>query len=256
MCGRFSLTASPEEVAAFLEIDELEPFPPRYNIAPTQPILMALNGSAGYRTTILVRWGLVPSWVKQPEDFTLLINARSETASEKPSFKTAMRHRRTLVPASGFYEWHRPSDKTEPKQAYWITPKKTRDNPQGIVCFGGLMETWASDNGSEIDSGCILTTAANPYINPIHHRMPVVIQPKDFEKWLDCKTYEPHDMQDLIKPLDVDFFDIIAISDKVNKVSNSGPDVQLKSKHTKLATKDNKADKTSDLKDQYNLFES
>lgn len=221
MCGRYSLTASPEEVAELFELDEIEPFPPRYNIAPTQPILMVGNSAANARQAILVRWGLVPSWVKDPADFTLLLNARSETAAEKPSFRTAMRHRRMLVPASGFYEWHRPADKSLPKQAYWIKPADG-----GIVCFGGLLETWSDAGGSEIDSGCILTTASNEQIGKIHHRMPVVIRPGDFDRWLDCKTQEPRDVADLMQPVEDGFFEAVAVGDKVNKVANSGPDIQ------------------------------
>ncbi|MGB7286322.1 MAG: SOS response-associated peptidase [Salaquimonas sp.] len=222
MCGRFALSATPEEVAELFELDELDPFPPRYNIAPTQPILMIAPGASGRLTAPLVRWGFVPSWVKDPADFTLLLNARSETAAEKPSFRNAMRHRRTLIPASGFYEWHRPADKTQPKQAYWIKPRRS----DGVICFGGLMETWASANGSEIDSGCILTTRASHEFSAIHHRLPVVIKPEDFDRWLDCRNYEPRDMVDLMQPVEDGFFDIIPISDKVNKVANGGPEIQ------------------------------
>lgn len=222
MCGRFSLTATPEEVAELFDLDAVDPFPSRYNIAPTQPVLMIVNGPNNQPVSQLVRWGLVPSWVKEPENFTLLINARSETVIEKPSFRNAMRHRRTLVPASGFYEWHRPADKSQPKQAYWIKPRRS----DGVIAFAGLMETWSSPNGSEIDSGCILTTEANPEFARIHHRLPVVIRPEDFERWLDCRNYEPRDMADLLKPVEDDFFEIIPVSDKVNKVANMGPDIQ------------------------------
>ena len=226
MCGRFSLTASPEDVAALFELGEIDDFPPRYNIAPTQPVMMIANQASGKIGASLVRWGLVPSWVKDPGDFTLLINARSETAAEKPSFRSAMRHRRTLIPASGFYEWHRPDDKSLPKQAYWIRPKAREDGTPGIVCFGGLMETWSGANGSEIDSGCILTTSANDQIGKIHDRMPVVIKPEDFERWLDCRNYEPRDMIDLMHPIENGYFEAIPVGDKVNKVANSGADVQ------------------------------
>jgi len=218
MCGRFSLTATPEEVAELLGLDALEAFPPRYNIAPTQPVLMANINAANKRVATLVRWGLVPAWVKEPKEFSLLINARCETAAIKPSFKNAMRHRRTLIPASGFYEWKRSGDK---KQAYWVRPANGN-----IVMFGGLMETWAGADGSEIDSGCILTTASNSQLAKIHHRMPVIIKPEDFERWLDCKTREPRDVADLTAPVEDGYFEAIAVSDLVNKVANSGPEVQ------------------------------
>lgn len=244
MCGRFALTAAPEEIERLLQVSGIEPFPPRYNIAPTQPLLVATNSSAGdARKALLVRWGLVPSWVKDPNDFTLLINARSETAAEKPSFRTAMRHRRTLIPASGFYEWHRPDDKSQPKQAYWIRPAEG-----GVICFGGLMETWSDPNGSEIDTGCILTTESNKQIGNIHHRMPVVIKPEAFTRWLDCKTQEPRDVADLLHPVEDGFFEAIPVGDKVNKVANSSPDIQKpvsgspKSQSDEARTQDKKAD--------------
>ena len=250
MCGRFSLTATPEEVAELFDLDEVDPFPPRYNIAPTQPILMVGDGPAGKRKATLVRWGLVPSWVKDPQDFTLLLNARSETAAEKPSFRAAMRHKRTLVPASGFYEWHRPADKSLPKQAWWIRPADG-----GIVCFGGLMETWSDAGGSEIDSGCILTTQSNTQIGAIHHRMPVVIRPQDFDRWLDCRTQEPRDVADLMKPVEDGFFETIAVSDKVNKVSNAGPDIQEPVKASKgIGPTVAKAAKPDSETDQFDLF--
>ena len=221
MCGRFSLTAEPDQVAELLGDIEIGDFPPRYNIAPTQPILVVGINAAGKRAATLARWGLMPAWVKDPGDFTLLINARSETAAQKASFKTAMRHRRVLIPASGFYEWHRPADKKLPKQAYWIHPA---NDP--LITFGGLMETWIGADGSEIDTACILTTQSNDQIGNIHHRMPVVIQPEDYDRWLDCKTREPRDVADLLGPVEDGFFVARPVSDRVNKVKNAGPDIQ------------------------------
>lgn len=221
MCGRFSLTAEADELAELFDLPELGAFPPRYNIAPTQPILTVGINAAGNRDAQLVRWGLIPHWVKNPDEFTLIINARSETASTKASFKTALRHRRVLIPASGFYEWHRPADKKLPKQAYWIRPVS-----EGTICFAGLVETWMGKDGTEVDTGCILTTQSNDQIGNIHHRMPVVIRPADFDRWLDCKTQEPKHIADLMQPVENGFFEAIAVSDAVNKVANSGPDIQ------------------------------
>jgi len=225
MCGRFTLTATPEEVAEVLGLATVEDFPPRYNIAPTQPILLAVTGPSGKREGVLVRWGLVPSWVKDPAAFTLLINARAETAAQKPSFRNAMRHRRALIPASGFYEWRRPVDAAGKKgkgEPFFIRPRGG-----GIVAFGALMETWSGKDGSEIDTGAILTTAANAMIAPIHDRMPVVIPPAHFERWLDCLHVAPGEVTDLLAPGSEDLFEAIPISDRVNRVANSGPDVQL-----------------------------
>lgn len=229
MCGRFALTATPEEVRELFGLLELEAFPERYNIAPTQPVLVIIDGEKSApgsnlpeRRALLVRWGFMPGWVKDPKEFPLLINARAETAIGKASFRAAMRHRRILVPASGFYEWHRPpKDSGEPSQAYWIRPRRG-----GIVAFAGLMETWSSADGSEVDTGAILTVGANAAIARIHDRMPVVIEPEDFSRWLDCRSQEPRQIEDLLKPADPDFFEAIPVSNKVNAVRNTGPDIQ------------------------------
>jgi len=247
MCGRFSLTASPEQVCALFEALELSAFPPRYNIAPTQPILTVSMGSVGRYEPLLVRWGLIPHWVKDPNDWTLIINARSETANTKASFKTAMRHKRVLIPASGFYEWHRSADKSQPKQPYWIKPAD--NNP---IFFGGLVDTWMGKDGTEIDSGCILTTQSNAQIGNIHHRMPVVIKPEDFDRWLDCKTQEPRDVMDLTQGVEDGFFEAIAVSDRVNKVANTGVDIQTPGKAEPIAPKPAKKTKSDD--GQMDLF--
>lgn len=230
MCGRFSLTATPKELADVFGLLDTEDFPARFNIAPTQPILVVLSSerqkpgsNLPERRALLVRWGLTPSWVKDPRDFPLLINARAETATGKASFKAAMRHRRILIPASGFYEWHRPAKESgQPSQAYWIRPRNG-----GIVAFAGLMETWSSADGSEVDTAAILTTHANARIGDIHDRMPVVIRPEDYSRWLDCRMQEPRDVADLLVAADDDLFEVIAVSDRVNKVANTGSDLQV-----------------------------
>lgn len=226
MCGRYALIGTPEEVKAFFNLLGIAKFPPRYNIAPTQPVLAIMAGpprepgsNLPDRTSLLVRWGFIPDWAKNPKELPLLINARSETAAEKNTFRAAMRHRRTLIPASGFYEWKRSAGK--PVQAYWVKPREG-----GLVAFGGLMETYSEPGGSEMDTGAILTTSANEAISHIHHRMPVVIRPQDFSRWLDCLNNEPRDVADLLHPVQPDFFEAIPVSDKVNKFSNTGPEIQ------------------------------
>jgi putative SOS response-associated peptidase YedK len=226
MCRRFALTATPDRAAAFLGLPELEDFPPRYNIAPTQPVLMAIAGlprapgsNQPDRQPMLVRWGLIPTWVKDTREFPLLFNARSEGAAEQASFRAAMRHRRALVPASGFYEWRQSGGKRG--QPYWVRPKLG-----GLVAFAGLVETYAEPGGSEMDTGAILTVNANSDIAHIHDRMPVVIDPQDFTRWLDCRTLEPRDVADLLRPAKLDFFEAVPVSDLVNKVANTGPEIQ------------------------------
>ncbi|MBR0556196.1 SOS response-associated peptidase [Ciceribacter sp. L1K23] len=239
MCGRFALTSTPEEAAEFAGVASLEAFPPRYNIAPTQPILTIVaadppgpGSNLPTRRALLTRWGLIPGWVKDPRDFPLLINARSETVIDKASFRAAMRHRRVLIPASGFYEWHRPGkDSGRKSQAYWIRPKHG-----GLVAFAGLMETWSAAEGSEMDTAAIVTCGANDSIGRIHDRMPVVIQPEDFARWLDCKTQEPRQVTDLMRPTDEDFFEAVPVSNLVNKVANMGPELQTAVAEDKAST--------------------
>jgi putative SOS response-associated peptidase YedK len=231
MCGRFALTATPDELLELFGLLKVEDFPARFNVAPTQPILVVVaseragpGSNLPERKALLVRWGFTPGWVKDPHTFPLLINARAETATDKAAFRAAMRHRRILVPASGFYEWHRPPKGSRgASQAYWVRPKRG-----GIVAFAGLMETWSSADGSEVDTAAILTTSANKAIRHIHDRMPVVIQPEEFTRWLDCRTQEPRDVADLMVPAPADLFEAIPVSDKVNKVASTGPELQDK----------------------------
>jgi putative SOS response-associated peptidase YedK len=226
MCGRFALVVTPDLLEDAFAAAGVGDFPPRYNIAPTQPILMLVAGerreqgsNLPERTAVLVRWGLIPSWVKDPGRFALLFNARGETANDKASFRAAMRHRRTLVPASGFYEWRREGGKRA--QPFWVRPRAG-----GVIAFAGLMETWLGADGSEIDTGAIVTTNANVDTAHIHERMPVVIQSKDFARWLDCRGRDPRDVADLLRPVEPGFFEAIPVSNLVNKVANTAPAVQ------------------------------
>jgi putative SOS response-associated peptidase YedK len=226
MCGRFALTATPDQTAAFLGLAELEDFPARYNIAPTQPILTvfaapprAPGSNRPDRQAMLARWGLIPAWVEDTRNFPLLFNARSEGVAERASFRAAMRHRRALVPASGFYEWRQA--KGGRGQPYWVRPRRG-----GLVAFAGLVETYAEPGGSEMDTAAILTTAANADFAHIHPRMPVAIGPEHFSRWLDCRAQEPRDVADLLRPAEPDFFEAVPVSDLVNKVANTGPEIQ------------------------------
>jgi len=230
MCGRYALTGTRDEVLRFVSVIDFEhDFPARFNIAPTQPILVVTafeqrepGSNLPPRRALLARWGFIPGWVKDPSEFPLLLNARAETAAGKASFRAAMRHRRVLIPASGFYEWRRPPRESDVKpQAYWVRPRRG-----GLIAFAGLMETFASADGSELDTAAILTGAANAAFRPIHERMPVVVEPENFERWLDCKTQEPRDVLDLMTAAPGDFFEAVPVSDLVNKVSNMGPDLQ------------------------------
>lgn len=216
MCGRFVITSPPEALRQIFGYDEQPNFPPRHNIAPTQPIPVVILDQ-GRRHFRLMRWGLIPAWVKDPRNFTLLINARAETVREKPAFKNAIRRRRVLVPADGYYEWQ---DNSGRKRPFLI---HRRDGaPLG---FAGLAETWAGPNGEEVDTVALVTTAASPDLASLHHRMPVTIRPEEFERWLDCSSDDAAEIMNLLGSPEEGVFVWHEVSRRVNAVAND--DVQL-----------------------------
>lgn len=175
MCGRFTLKVSPHELAVHFGLSDTVPLEPRYNIAPTQDVAIIRMGKAG-RHAAVVRWGLIPFGSGGPGGAPL-INARCETIEDKPSFRWAIEHGRCLVPADGFYEWNRVSGRSRP---HYIT---IRDQP--MFGFAGICDRWVADDGSEIESVAIVTTDANETVRPIHDRMPVIVPPTSYERWLN-----------------------------------------------------------------------
>lgn len=241
MCGRFAINHPLKKAAEIFGCNDLEVAPNRYNIAPTQPIPVIFE-EFKKREMRLMRWGFLPGWVKDPKDFSLIINARSESVLDKPSFKSAIRHRRCIIPASGFYEWHRAGAQKTP---YYIAPKNGE-----MLGYAGLYETYAHANGSEIDTVCFLTTEASSDIAAIHHRMPVLVPPKLADVWLDCVEHSPSDVAILYGNERNDFYNIIPVSDRVNAVRND--DVELQScVEVKTEANKQKADKNSS---QLSLF--
>ncbi len=185
-------------------------FPPRYNIAPTQPVpIVRLNGAS--REFALVRWGLVPSWAKEMPQ-SLLINARADTINEKPSFRGAFRHRRALMPADGFYEWKVTG--TGAKQPYFI-----RRRDRALFAMAAIWDDWLPADGSELQTCAVVTTEANATLTPIHHRMPVILDPKDFALWLDPAT-PIKELQALMVAVPDDLMEAIPVSLDVNRVAN------------------------------------
>jgi len=164
-----------------------------------------------------MRWGLIPAWVKEPGEFSTLINARSETAAQKPSFRAAMKYRRCLVPADGFYEWAGQKGKKHPFHIH-------REDGQPIA-FAGLWEHWLGAGGSEMESVTILTTEANANVAPIHERMPVIIDPDDFDAWLDCDRLSVEDVQELLCPVPDGILEAVEVGRRVNNPENDEPDV-------------------------------
>ncbi|MEW5962246.1 MAG: SOS response-associated peptidase [Pseudomonadota bacterium] len=218
MCSRYSLTSPPEAVRATFRYDNEERFPPRYNIAPTQPVAIVRTASSGKREFALVRWGLIPSWVKDPATFSTLINARSETAVSKPSFRAAMRHRRCLVPADAYYEWTGPQGAKQPHMV-----RLAKGGPFGIA---GIWEHWLGPDGSEIETMAILTTTASRSLAWLHDRMPVIVPPEAYELWLDCRSGSARDAEALLVPARDGLLETIAISPRLNNPRNEGPEVQ------------------------------
>ena len=167
MCARYVITSPAEAIRALFGYADRPNFPPRYNVAPTQPIpIVYLERSK--RVFALARWGFLPSWVKGPHLFSLLVNARGESVNDKPAFRNAMRRRRCLIPADGFYEW---SD-TRRRRPFFVRPKDGRP-----IAFAGLWETWSGPSGEEFDTAAIVTTRSSRELAAIHDRMPVIVPP-------------------------------------------------------------------------------
>jgi putative SOS response-associated peptidase YedK len=221
MCGRFAMTLPPEAVRAFFAYAEQPNFPPRYNIAPTQPIpiVMARAHTGGReRHFLLARWGFLPAFVKDPRDFPLLINARAETLAQKPSYRAALKRRRCLVIADGFYEWRREAAGAAKTAAK--TPFLVRRVDRAPMGFAGLMETWSDPSGGEIDTACIITTAANRLMRRVHDRMPAILSPEAFSLWLDNDGVDPASATALLRPAPEPALELIPIGAAVNRTAN------------------------------------
>lgn len=216
MCGRFALAVAPEALRGFCGYDERPNFPPRYNIAPTQPVPVVTLTNGARRFT-LMRWGFIPSWVKDPKDFPLIINIRSETMREKPSFRAAFQRRRALMPADGFYEWAR--------EGRVSTPYLVERPDKAPFAFAALHETWSSADGSEVDTVALINGAATRPLSQISDRAPVILDPAVWTEWLDPATPADHAFR-LLTPPPHDALRMMRIGPAVNKVANDGPEVQ------------------------------
>lgn len=183
MCGRYALKATATELIDHFRLISCPEFSPRFNIAPTSQIPVIRWKPDTGRVGQLVRWGLIPSWSKEPT--AKLNNARAETVHEKPSFRTSFQKHRCIIPATGFFEWQTVAGK---KQPYYIHPL------EGFFAFAGLLAAWKAPDGQTIVSTCIITTGPNEIMAPIHDRMPVILQPSDFDTWLDPENHGPRDL--------------------------------------------------------------
>jgi putative SOS response-associated peptidase YedK len=216
MCGRYAITTAPEAMRQLFQYRETPDFPPRYNVAPTQPIPVVRLWE-GERQFVLMRWGLIPAFVKDPKTISLLFNARGETLNERPAFKNAMKRRRCLIPADGFYEWKRDGNGKRP---YFV-----RRKGGGMLAFAGLWETWIGPNGEELDTATIVTTDAGESIKTIHHRMPVILEPDAWEMWLDTARVDERMAAALIGPARDDLFEVYEVSSAVNRAVHDAPEL-------------------------------
>jgi putative SOS response-associated peptidase YedK len=214
MCGRYTLATPVGALAETLGVTSpLPEIAPSYNIAPTQEVAAVLTDDDTRRLKML-RWGLIPSWANDPGIGSRMINARSETVPEKASFRRAFKERRCLIPADGFYEWQKTNNG---KQPFYIRMKD-----QKPFTFAGLWESWR-DDGSEVRSCTILTTEANELVGEIHHRMPVILAPEDYDLWLDPDVREADPLLALLAPYPADSMEAYPVSRFVNSPSNDEP---------------------------------
>lgn len=220
MCGRYTLTAEPALLAEHFHLAAVPAdLSAHYNIAPSQdvPIVRRVEGLG--RRLDRVRWGLVPGWAKDLSAGNRMINARAETLAERPAFRAAFRHRRCLVAADGFYEWKRLDGS---KQPYWIGLQDRRP-----LAFAGLWEHWDAPDGSgTVESCTIITTGADHVVRPLHERMPVILAPDDYDRWLDPDAGPP-DLQRLLVPFESDDLVAYPVSRAVNNPRNDNPDLLL-----------------------------
>jgi putative SOS response-associated peptidase YedK len=215
MCGRFTLRSSANVIAEQFSVFEIPELHARFNIAPSQPVPV-IRQQPDFRTLSMLRWGLVPSWAKDPKIGNSLTNARSETVASKPAFRSAFRKRHCLIVADGFYEWQRSKSQTQP---FYI--HRCDDLP---FAMAGLWESWEGV-GELLETCSIVTTEANELMRPIHDRMPVIVGPNDYAAWLDPAQDGGDSVLGLLKPYAGDDFEAYTISTRVNSTRNNGPEL-------------------------------
>ena len=218
MCGRYSLAADWEDIQQRFELFASDlTYSPRYNIAPTQPVLAVTNDEG--RQPAYLRWGLIPSWAKSASVGNRLINARAETVAKRPSFRTALASRRCLVIADGFYEWQRIGNSRRPMRVVMKSGEP--------FAFAGLWDSWRNPAGDMVRSCTIITAEPNELLRPIHNRMPVIL-PKELESfWLDDGVQDPLSLGDILIPYPAEAMQAYEVSSLVNRPSNDGPEVAL-----------------------------
>lgn len=217
MCGRFSQGTPADILAQLFQLADIPSWTPRYNIAPTQLVpTVVVTSEHPSRQFRAWRWGLIPSWAKDPSIGSRMINAQAETASTKPAFRAAFRRRRCLMLADGFYEWQQLGRRKQPFHV------RMRDGSP--FAFAGLWEHWKGPDGEAIDSCTLLTTEPNDLIRTFHHRMPVILDPQAYDLWLDPSIQEPDRLHPLLRPYTSEELAAYPISTRVNNPANDTPD--------------------------------
>ncbi len=217
MCGRFTLRTPTPVLMKEFQLAAAPEMRLRFNIAPTQDVAVVRQDAEHRREMVCMRWGLIPSWAKDPSIGNRLINARSETAATKPSFRAAMKRRRCLVVADGYYEWKRIG---KGKQPYFIRMENERP-----FAMAGLWETWKGPaDGDPLLTCAILTTSSNELTRGLHDRMPVILAKPMWDVWLDTEQTPPEELQPLLAPYDSDAMHLEAVSSYVNNARHEGPE--------------------------------
>ena len=222
MCGRYTSTTPPADLAAYFDVDEVvvEDHGPRYNVAPTDEVYAVARSSKGPTRLGSFTWGLVPFWAKGPSVGSRMINARAESVLEKPAFRRPLERYRCLVPADGFYEWEAIEGRKK-KQPWYI-----RRADGDVFAFAGLWSSWRPTKGSDegrLTSCTIITTEANDALRPIHDRMPVVLPPSAWAEWLDPANDDVDALHSLLVPAPPELFELVKVNDAVSNVRNDGP---------------------------------
>ena len=214
MCGRYRLSRRKQIVEEYFHSVSGEgEWGPRFNIAPTQPVpVIRQNPKGPIREWSLIRWGLIPSWAKDPSVAASTINTRSETAGTKPAFRDALKYRRCLIPADGFYEWQRTG---KAKQPYCFEV-----NDGQLFAFAGLWDRWKDASGRTVETCSILTTTPNTVASAVHDRMPVILDPDSYDLWLDPMMRDESVVSELLKPYDARLMRCYPVSTRVNSVAN------------------------------------
>ena len=215
MCGRFTLSVNAQRLQEFFPLFEVPETQPRFNIAPTQMVLAVRQEENAQPQASLLRWGLIPSWAKDKKIGASLINARADTVAVKAAFRAAFKRRRCLILADGFYEWRRGEKKTA-KQPFHIRLGDGRP-----FAIAGLWETWSNEQPA-IESCTIITTEANDVVGQVHHRMPVILDPRDYARWLDPANADPAVVQEMLRPYPPEQMAATAVGTFVNNARNEG----------------------------------